>query len=116
MELRSFEEFWPYYMGEHRNPVCRALHYIGTSGYIAIALTAVITMHPAMLIACPFFAYGFAWFGHFFIEKNKPASFKYPLWSLAADHKMVAYFVTGRMSAELDRLQKKNFRFAASPA
>jgi hypothetical protein len=116
MEIRNFEEFWPYYMGEHRDPVCRALHYIGTSAAIVIVLSSIVTMNPLLLAAFPVVGYGFAWFGHFFIEKNKPASFKYPLWSFLADHKMLAYFVSGRMGSELARLQKSNFRSAASPA
>ena len=116
MELHSFEEFWPYYMGEHRNPVCRGLHYFGTTGALLIIIASIATMHPALLFAFPVFGYGFAWIGHFFVEKNKPASFKYPGWSLLGDLKMISLLYTGRMGAELARLQKADFRFVPQAA
>lgn len=110
MEPRNFEEFWPFYMGEHRNPVCRGLHYFGTASGATLALTGIFTMNPFLIPAGLVAGYGPAWIGHFFIEKNKPASFKYPLWSFMGDWKMLAYFVTGRMGAELQRLEKLNYR------
>ena len=78
MELRNFDEFWAVYLGEHRNRYCRALHYIGTSAGHAIALTGIVTLNPLLIPAGLVVGYGFAWFGHFVIEGNKPASFKYP--------------------------------------
>jgi hypothetical protein len=102
--IQSFEEFWPFYIGEHREPICRALHYFGTSmGTLTMVLAVLrgpIWLAPLALVL----GYGPAWIGHFLIEQNKPASFKYPLWSLRADYKMLWYAVSGRMSAEVTRL------------
>jgi hypothetical protein len=98
---QTFDEFWPYYLGEHLNPACRALHYVGTGLVIGTAVTSLVTMNPTLLLALPVIGYGFAWVGHYAIEKNRPATFTYPRWSLAADFKMFGYFVTGRMGAEL---------------
>lgn len=100
--IQTFEEFWPYYLGEHRNPLCRALHYIGTGMVLGTALTAAVTMNPMLLLALPVVGYGPAWFAHFVVEKNRPATFKYPLWSLRADFKMFFLFVRGKMGSELD--------------
>ena len=110
MRIQSFEEFWPFYMGEHRNPLCRAFHYVGTASGATIALTGLATFQPWLIPVGLVAGYGPAWIGHFVIEKNKPASFKYPLWSFMGDWKMLAYFVTGRMGAELERLERLNFR------
>ena len=110
MEPRNFEEFWPFYMGEHRNPVCRALHYTGTLSGAAIALTGVATLNPFLIPAGLVAGYGPAWVGHFFIEKNKPASFKHPLWSFMGYWKMVSLFLTGRIDAEIARLEKMNYQ------
>ncbi|GAA4358986.1 DUF962 domain-containing protein [Kangiella marina] len=99
-KLQSFEEFWPYYLGEHRLPRNRFLHYIGTFFSTALLVWVILTQHwwflPLVLIA----GYGPAWIGHFFLEKNRPATFTYPLWSLAADYKMFYYALTGRLKYE----------------
>ena len=100
----SFEEFWPYYLSEHRNPVCRGLHYVGTSTGIAVLGLGILTLNPFALPAALVTGYGGAWVGHFIIEKNRPATFKYPRWSLMADFKMLGLAVRGRMSAEVTRL------------
>ena len=100
--LESFEEFWPYYVGEHRNPTCRLVHYIGTTGVFLIGGLAALTLNPWLLLVIPVFAYGFAWFGHFFIEKNRPATFRYPLMSLRADLKLFALKITGRLRHDPD--------------
>ena len=86
--IQSFEEFWPYYLGEHRNPVNRALHFAGTSTALALLAAGAATMNPLAIPAALVAGYGPAWFGHFFIEKNKPASWTYPLWSFRGDFKM----------------------------
>jgi hypothetical protein len=116
MEPRSFEEFWPFYVGEHRNQTSRTLHYIGTSAGYAIALTSVATLNPLLMPVALVAGYGPAWVGHYVFEKNKPASFKYPLWSFMGDMKMLAYGVTGRMGGEIARLEKTGFRFQAAAA
>ena len=99
---QTFAEFWPFYVREHSAPACRALHFIGSSLALAL-LAAGIFYSPWLLAAVPFVGCGFAWIGHFFIEKNKPASFSYPLWSFLADWKMWSMILTGRMGAEVDR-------------
>ena len=100
--IQSFAEFWPFYVREHSLPACRALHFIGSTLALAV-LVAAVFYSPWLLLAVPVVGYGFAWVGHFFIEKNKPASFKYPLWSFVADWKMWALILTGRMGTEVDK-------------
>lgn len=102
--FQSFDEFWPYYVSEHAHPACRALHYIGTTNALVFALITAITANPWFLLAIPLSSYSCAWVGHFFIEKNRPATFTYPLWSLLGDFKMYGLFLTGRMKAEVDKV------------
>ena len=82
--LQSYEEFWPYYVSEHMKPATRALHVFGTSLVLA-TLAAAVLVSPWWLLAVPFVGYGPAWIAHFFVEKNRPATFTYPLWSLRGD-------------------------------
>ena len=101
----SFEEFWPYYVSQHRNKTCRQLHFVGTT--IAMGCVAVSPWYPPALIAAPIAGYGFAWVGHFMFEKNKPASWggvKPFFWSLRGDLKMWRLIATGAMDAEVDRV------------
>jgi len=98
----TFAEFWPFYLREHSRPRTRALHYVGTSLVVAIAAFAIATGRWGMLLAMPA-GYFFAWLAHFAIEKNRPATFTYPLWSLAADFRMWWLWLTGRLGAELAR-------------
>jgi hypothetical protein len=92
----SFGEFYPFYIHEHSNRTCRRIHVIG-SGLVLVALAAaVLSRNPWWLLAMPVIGYGFAWIGHFFFEKNQPATFKYPLWSLMGDWRMFFETVTGR--------------------
>jgi len=102
-EYRNFAEFWPFYLREHSKPRTRALHYGGTTLVIAILLFAVLTERWLWLLAVPFAGYGFAWLAHFAVEKNRPATFTYSLWSLAADFKMWWLWLTGRLGSELER-------------
>jgi hypothetical protein len=101
---RSFEEFWPYYVREHSRPACRALHFVGSTLAIVIVIVGAI-YNPWLLLAVPIVGYGFAWIGHFAIEKNRPATFKYPIWSLIGDWKMWGLMLTGRMAAEVEKAQ-----------
>lgn len=99
----SFADFWPFYLREHSLPRTRALHYIGSSLVVAIALYALISANYWWLIAMPLAGYFFAWVAHFTVEKNRPATFTYPFWSLYADFKMWAMWLTGRLGPELER-------------
>ena len=101
---QNFAEFFPYYLREHAHPVCRGLHYVGTTIGLAIAAYAVSTQQYVWLWGMPLAGYFFAWIGHFFIEKNKPATFTYPLWSLIGDFKMYGLFISGRLGPQLREL------------
>ena len=106
-EIQSFEEFWPYYVAEHSKPATRAMHFIGTA--TALACIAVLAVNqkwwwlPLALVP----GYAAAWVGHFLIERNRPATFKYPLWSFIADQKMFGLMLTGKMNDEIARLDRQ---------
>lgn len=101
--ITSFRDFWPYYLREHARPATRALHYAGTTLVVGIALYALVTGSWLLLAALPVAGYGFAWVAHFMVEKNRPATFTYPLWSLAGDFRMWWMWLTGRLGPELER-------------
>lgn len=102
-DYQSFAEFWPFYLREHGRPATRALHYIGTSLMLLLAVVALASGRWWMLILLPVSGYGFAWAAHFGVEKNRPATFTYPLWSLAADFRMWWLWLTRRLQSELDK-------------
>ena len=102
-EYGSFAEFWPYYLREHSRPRTRALHYVGTTLVVAIAIMTAMTGRWPWLIAIPIAGYGFAWLAHFTVEKNRPATFTYPLWSLAADFRMWWLWLTGKLQPEIEK-------------
>lgn len=93
----SFAQFYPYYLQEHSNPVCRRLHYVGSLLVLSILGYALFTQQWLWLLAMPLAGYGFAWVGHFIFEKNRPATFDYPLWSLAGDWVMLKDAFTGKI-------------------
>ncbi len=101
--LPSFEAFWPYYLAEHRLPSCRALHYLGTTAATLSLVFLLATGFWTWLWLVPLLGYGPAWIAHFVIEKNRPATFTYPRWSLAADYKMFMLFLFGGLQEEMDR-------------
>lgn len=97
-QFRSFAEFYPYYLGEHSNPTCRRLHFVGTSLVIALLAYTIGSGKWLLLLALPVFGYGFAWAGHFFFEKNRPATFTHPLYSLIGDFVMFRDILLGKIS------------------
>jgi len=92
----SFEAFYPYYIHEHSNRTCRRIHVVGSTLVIAVFVGFLLTMDPWWLLAMPVVGYGAAWIGHFFFEKNRPATFTYPLWSLMGDWRMWFETVSGK--------------------
>lgn len=93
----SFREFYPYYLSEHADRTCRRLHFVGTSLVILTAVAALASGRYALLGLLPVVGYGFAWVGHFYFEKNKPATFKYPFYSLAGDFVMYKDMWSGKI-------------------
>ncbi|MBX9754755.1 MAG: DUF962 domain-containing protein [Pseudomonadaceae bacterium] len=93
----SFAEFYPYYLQEHSNDICRRLHYVGSLLVLSILGYAISQQQWSLLWLVPVAGYGFAWVGHFVFEKNKPATFKYPLYSLLGDWVMLKDAFTGRI-------------------
>ena len=84
-KYQSLKEFYPYYLSEHQNPTSRLLHFVGTGLVLAVLVLGIALENYSWLAGIPVLGYGFAWVGHFFFEKNKPATFTYPLYSLASD-------------------------------
>lgn len=104
-KMTKYEDFWPFYLGQHVRPATRGLHYVGTSLGLAILATAIVSGNWWLLIPSVVSGYLFAWIGHFFVEHNRPATFTYPLWSFVSDFRMYGYWLSGRLSGELERLQ-----------
>jgi hypothetical protein len=100
--FRTYEEFWPFYVSQHGNATCRALHFVGTS-LVGIFLALAVLASPSWFFLAPVAGYGFAWIGHFFFERNKPATFTYPLWSLRGDFRMYRLMLLRRMQPEIER-------------
>jgi hypothetical protein len=98
--ITTYRAFWPFYLREHAKPLTRALHYAGTALALAF-LAAGVLAGAAYLWAVPVAGYGFAWAAHAFVERNRPATFTYPVWSLISDFRMFGLFVTGRLGPHL---------------
>lgn len=96
-EFASFRKFYGFYLSEHRNRTNRRLHFTGSSLVLLTLIGVLISQWWWGFILIPIFGYGFAWVGHFFFEKNRPATFKYPLRSFAGDWVMFSNILTGRM-------------------
>lgn len=95
-KYNSFKEFYPFYLSEHRNSTSRRLHFIGTGLVFAELFYALFTQTWWVLWLIPVTGYGFAWVGHFFFEKNKPATFQYPGYSLASDFMLFFDILKGK--------------------
>ena len=103
-KIKTYAEFWDFYLLEHTQPMTRYLHFIGTSLGIILLIWFLQSGSYLYIPLCFIIGYGFAWFSHFFIEKNKPASFKYPFWSFISDYKMMFYMLIGKIDAEVERV------------
>lgn len=105
-KYKTFWDFYPYYLTEHSDPVCRMLHYIGTTLLLVVIAAAVYFSKASILFLLPVVGYGFAWAGHFIFEKNKPATFQYPFYSLGSDFVMYFHFLTGQIDKKVDAAKK----------
>jgi hypothetical protein len=94
--FRSFTDFYPFYLGEHRHPTCRRLHFIGTTLAALLLLAALLTQRWGLALVALLEGYAFAWVGHFFFEHNKPATFKHPVFSLMGDWRLWWDILRGR--------------------
>ena len=99
----TYSEFWPFYLREHSKPATRAFHYFGTALALGIVVYAIAAQQWGLLLLAVISGYLFAWISHGTIEKNKPATFKYPLWSLFSDFRMFYCMVTGQIGHELKK-------------
>ena len=105
-EFKSLMEFYPYYLTEHSKQSTRITHFIGTSLLFAIIAAAIIHRDLFYLVFLPIAGYGFAWIGHFVFEKNKPATFQYPLYSLASDLIMYWHILTFQIKGKMEEAHK----------
>lgn len=109
LNFKTYKEFYQYYLSEHSNTTCRNLHYIGSSLVILVLIISLYFDYYMMLWSLPFIGYGFAWLGHFGYEHNKPATFKWPFWSLMSDWVMLFQFLTRTLPTEhFNKKQKRN--------
>ena len=106
--ITTYAEFWDFYVQEHSKPLTRILHFVGTTLGILLLVWFIATgrwfFFPLFLVV----GYAFAWFAHFVVEKNRPATFKHPLWSFISDFKMIFYMLTGRMNGEVERVCRRS--------
>jgi len=101
--IATYRDFWPYYLQEHARPATRNLHYFGTGLALTALLAALATGKAWLGVVALVAGYGPAWFAHFFVEKNRPATFTYPLWSLVSDFRMAWLWAIGHLEDELHR-------------
>ena len=94
--FNSFREFYPYYLEEHKLPRTKLFHFIGTLAAILFLIALAYTQNPLFILGALLYGYGAAWISHFFVEKNKPATFKYPLYSLLGDYRMFFEILMGK--------------------
>lgn len=95
-KYKSFEAFYPYYLLEHRKKGTRIMHFLGTTLVFCWLILAVSFLNPWFILYAAFSGYFFAWIGHFFIERNRPATFQYPWWSLKSDFKLYFEMLSGK--------------------
>ena len=105
--ITNYAEFWDFYVQEHSQSLTRLFHFVGTSLSIVLLIWFIRNGVWFYFPLCLVVGYGFAWFSHFYIEHNKPATFQYPVWSFISDYKMIFYMLTGKMNAEVERVSRK---------
>jgi hypothetical protein len=108
-QISTLDEFWPFYLAQHLNPTNRRLHFVGTSLVLILIPAAIFLRSPAVLGGAVIQAYAFAWVGHFFFERNKPATFKYPWLSLLGDFRMYRMMWFGVLEEDI-RLRAADMR------
>lgn len=99
----TYAEFWVHYLRQHRDPRSRTLHYLGSTLALLAFFGFILTFDWRCLVAAPVVGYSFAWYGHLALERNKPATFGHPFWSLASDYRMLFLWATGRLGPHLVR-------------
>jgi hypothetical protein len=105
-KYKSFWSFYPYYLTEHSDAKNRQLHFIGTGLIIVFLVAGIVLQSGWLIVAIPFCGYGFAWVGHFFIEKNRPATLTYPLYSLGSDFVMFWHILTGQLDQKMQEAKR----------
>ncbi len=103
--IASFDDFWPYYLREHLDSTCRLFHYVGSIWGLLCVLNLFTTGSVLWLVYGIVGGYGMAWLGHFVFEKNKPATFQYPLWSFMGDWRMLWLWLSGGLDAEIEKVK-----------
>jgi len=107
MNFRNLDEFWAFYVTQHSKPATRRLHFAGTLSGLLSLLLSLLLLNPWIFLLGPIAGYSLAWYSHFFVERNAPATFGHPLWSLLCDFKMFGLMLTGSMDKEIKRLGKR---------
>jgi len=106
-KFHSISDFYLFYLSEHRKPSTRFMHFIGTALVILCLLYAIVMQRWMLLLLIPVLGYGFAWISHAFIERNKPATFTYPFYSLGSDFIMFWDIITGKINSQLEEASKR---------
>lgn len=105
--IENYQEFWDFYIAEHSQSLTRYLHFVGTALGLGLLVWFIRNgtwyYFPLSLAV----GYAFSWISHFFVERNKPATFTYPLWSFVSDYRMVLYMLTGKINTEMERILSK---------
>lgn len=103
-QYKTFKEFYPFYLSQHQDLVCRRLHYLGSTIIVVLLINTFINQQWWQLVGLPVIGYGFAWIGHFMFEKNRPATFTYPLYSLLGDWVMYGQMLKRVLSKLIAKL------------